>query len=118
MTLPQNYHVHVANSAEESAQMFAEDPEFGGKIKEWGCRIPSWSYLVSWKPDWILFKEMEFTCADPYYWPCLNSYRQVRKLIETVEIPGDANFAIWPINLDTVFRVLQSTVKILEFFVL
>ena len=111
MSMPRNYYVHPANSAVESQEMFADDPEYGGKIKRWGLRIPSWSYLVSWKPDWVLFKELKFTCADPYWWPCLNNYRQVRKLIAQVKIPGDVDFAIWPINLDTVFRTLQATVS-------
>ena len=89
--------------------MFAQDPDFGGVLKSWHFRVPSWHYLDRYRPAHVRFKAFEDSTGDPYFYPAKRSYREYFNLYKRVaKLPDTGEPAILPCNLSLLIKLRDS----------
>ena len=106
--MPRTYYVHAAFSIMDSHKLFTEHPEFGKKLIEWGEKVPSWHYLDSFRPGWVLFKGLKDTTADPKWLPYLHNYRVLHKEISSCTIAGDGDAAVCAVGVEAMLANLDN----------
>ena len=109
--VPRNYFVHAANNALDSWKMFCEDPDYGGKIKEFGSRMPSWDFLNQYKPGNVVYKPRKNTTADPIFYPARLTYKNIWKMFSEIKLPKSDEPCILPMNLDTLLKLHDKVLK-------